>query len=101
MAYFLFIDESGQDHQNSPYEVLAGVAIQDTELWKLVKDIHDVEFDCFGRKYRQEDREIKATKFLKNKTFRLANQLEPINLFKRTQWQRKPLTTAYLPIRIR
>lgn len=28
MAYFLFIDESGQDHKSSPYEVLAGIAIE-------------------------------------------------------------------------
>ena len=31
MAYFLFIDESGQDHRDSPYEVLAGVAIEDRD----------------------------------------------------------------------
>jgi uncharacterized protein DUF3800 len=29
MAWFLFIDESGQDHREAPYEVLAGVAIED------------------------------------------------------------------------
>ena len=29
MAFFLFIDESGQDRRNSPYEVLAGVAVED------------------------------------------------------------------------
>ena len=91
MAYFLFIDESGQDHQNSPYEVLAGVAIQDIELWKFIKEAHEIEFDCFGRRYRLDGREIKALKFLKTKTFRLANQLEPINLFERTEWAKKAL----------
>jgi len=32
MAWFLFIDESGQDHGASPYEVLAGIAISDEAL---------------------------------------------------------------------
>jgi hypothetical protein len=32
MAYFLFIDESGQDHHDSPYEVLAGITVKDEDL---------------------------------------------------------------------
>jgi len=28
MAFFMFVDESGQDQQESPYEVLAGVAAE-------------------------------------------------------------------------
>ncbi|RPE09970.1 DUF3800 domain-containing protein [Chitinophaga lutea] len=84
MAYFLFIDESGQDHKNSPYEVLAGIAIQDTLLWQLIKDVHDIELNCFGRRYRHDGREIKATKFLNTKTFRLAGQMAPINMPERT-----------------
>jgi len=91
MAYFLFIDESGQDHHDSPYEVLAGVAIQDTELWKFIKDVHDIELNCFGRRYRLDGREIKAKKFLNKKTFRLANQLDPINLLERTEWAKQAL----------
>lgn len=91
MAYFLFIDESGQDHKDSPYEVLAGVAIQDTELWKLIKDIHELEIDCFGRRYRLDGREIKATNFLNRKTFRLAMQMPPIDLFERTPLAKEAL----------
>ena len=91
MAYFFFIDESGQDHRDSPYEVLAGVAIQDTELWKFIKDVHEIEMDCFGRRYHLDGREIKATKFLNKKTFRLANQLDPINLFERREWAKQAL----------
>jgi hypothetical protein len=29
MSWALFIDESGQDRRQSPYEVLAGVAVED------------------------------------------------------------------------
>jgi hypothetical protein len=43
-----------------------------------------LELDCFGRKYRGLDHEIKARTFLKRKTFRLANQLPPIPLHERT-----------------
>lgn len=69
MAYFLFIDESGQDHKESPYEVLAGVAIKDEDLWDLVKELHDAEVAHFGRRYSEGARELKGKKILKRKTF--------------------------------
>jgi hypothetical protein len=79
MSYFLFVDESGQDHNNSPYEVIAGLAVEDKDLWHFIRLIHDFEFECFGWKYGNEKREIKARGFLNRKTFRLANQMPPIN----------------------
>jgi len=91
MACFLFIDESGHDHHDSPYEVLAGVAIDDTQLWEFIKDVHHLEMCCFGRRYRLDGREIKAKKFLNKKTFRLAAQLDPIPAQERTQWAREAL----------
>jgi Protein of unknown function (DUF3800) len=72
MAWFLFIDESGQDHKESPYEVLAGVAIEDCDLWDLVKELHVAEVAHFGRRYSEGARELKATKILKRKTFNRA-----------------------------
>jgi hypothetical protein len=39
MAHFMFVDESGQDHKESPYEVLAGVAIHDSALWNLICEV--------------------------------------------------------------
>ncbi len=72
MAWFLFIDESGQDHRESPYEVLAGVAIKDDMLWKLVQELHDTEIAHFGRRYSGGPRELKGKKILKKKTFFLA-----------------------------
>jgi hypothetical protein len=75
MAYFLFVDESGQDHRESPYEVLAGIAVEDRDLWNLVKALQDAEQRCFGRNYSSENRELKAKKLLKRKTYRLAQQL--------------------------
>lgn len=78
MAFFLFIDESGQDHHDSPYEVLAGVAINDACLWDFIQRAHDLEISCFGKKYRDDGNEIKARTFLNKKTFRLAAQMPAI-----------------------
>lgn len=69
MAYFLFIDESGHDRKASPYEVLAGVAIQDRVLWNLINDVHKAEFKFFGRRYSEGNSELKGTKILKTKVF--------------------------------
>lgn len=32
MAWLLFLDESGHDHRQMPYEVHGGVALQDAQL---------------------------------------------------------------------
>lgn len=63
MGYFLFVDESGQDHRDSPYEVLAGLAVEDRDLWNLVKALTDVEILVFGRRYtpRTGDQSKEAT----------------------------------------
>lgn len=79
MAYFLFVDESGQDGHESPYEVLAGLAVADRDLWNLVKALQDAEVSQFGRRYTNgNERELKANKILKRKTFRLAAQMDVI-----------------------
>ena len=77
MAYFLFIDESGQDHRESPYEVLAGIAVEDRDLWNLVKAMQEAELRHFGVRYSAGERELKAKKLLKRKTYRQAAQMPP------------------------
>lgn len=91
MAFFLFIDESGQDHHDSPYEVLAGIAIEDKDIWVFIRCAHELEIDCFGRKYREKGNEIKARTFLNRKTFRLANQLPAIAKPERTYLAKRAL----------
>ncbi len=91
MAYFLFIDESGQDGRNSPYEVLAGVAVEDRELWNLIRAIQDAEYACFGMRYSRGDAELKGKTLLKTKTFRLAAQMPPIPETERTDLARQCL----------
>jgi hypothetical protein len=85
VAYFLFIDESGQDHRDSPYEVLAGIAVEDKDLWNLVQAIHNLELRFFGRRYSSGRDELKAKKILKRKVYRLAAQMPPIPELERTK----------------
>jgi len=43
VAYFLFVDESGGDRREAPYEVLAGVCIEDRDVWNLIDSIKEAE----------------------------------------------------------
>jgi hypothetical protein len=91
MAYFLFVDESGYDSGESPYAVLGGVAVEDRELWSVVKDIRAAELKHFGIPYSSGERELKAKKLLNRKVFRLAHQLDPFHLDERVQLARECL----------
>ncbi|MBF0382040.1 MAG: DUF3800 domain-containing protein [Magnetococcales bacterium] len=80
MSWLLFIDESGQDQRESPYEVLAGVAIEDRQLWPLIQAIGEAQEVFFGvRRYQQRGDEAKGRKILKRKTYRLANKHSQFN----------------------
>ena len=78
MAFFLFVDESGGDMRESPYEVLAGVAVEDRDVWNLIDAIKDAEERIFGLRYSREKEEIKGRKFLKRKVFRQSSQMPTI-----------------------
>lgn len=78
MAYFFFIDESGTDRKDSFYEVLCGVSIKDSDLWKIVSQLKLLEEQLLGRRYSGNEREIKGRKFLKSKVFKHARLFEAI-----------------------
>jgi hypothetical protein len=78
-----FVDESGQDRGEAPYEVLAGVAIHERELWNLLQAIRAAERDVFGVRLSEIGVEFKGRKLLKLKTFRHAQQTAPIPADKR------------------
>ncbi len=84
MAYFLFVDESGQDQHESPYEVLAGIAIRDIDLWPPIKNVTALEIRHFGRRYSDGASELKAKKILKRKTYRQAALRAPFDEATRT-----------------
>lgn len=85
MAYFLFVDESGHDRRESPCEVLAGVAVEDRDLWNLVCALQDAELRHFGRRYSGGGSELKAKKLLNRKVYRLAGQMAAFPAGERTQ----------------
>lgn len=91
MAYFLFIDESGHDRHESPYEVLAGVAVEDRDLWNLIQALRAAEVEHFGMRYTADRGELKAKKLLRTKTFRLAAQLPPFAMEERADLARECL----------
>lgn len=79
MSWALFIDESGQDQRQSPYEVLAGLAVEDRRLWPLIRQLSDAQDHHFGmRLYEAYGKEAKATKLLDKKAFKHAAQMPPI-----------------------
>jgi len=91
VAHVLFLDESGQDHRESPYEVLGGIAVEDSRIWPFITDLRRAEEQHFGCRVTASSAEIKAKKLLKTKVFRHARQAEPIAPDKRTELARQAL----------
>ena len=73
MAHFVFIDESGYDSGPSPYGVLGGVAIEDRDVWNLIKAMQDAELRYFGTRYSVGQAELKAKKLISAQVFRQAS----------------------------
>jgi hypothetical protein len=78
------MDESGSDHQESPYEVLAGLALEDSSAWNLIT-IQKTEEELFGRRISAGTSELKGKELLKKKTFRFAGQMPAIDVVERRQ----------------
>ncbi|HEU6446961.1 MAG TPA: DUF3800 domain-containing protein [Verrucomicrobiae bacterium] len=92
----LFIDESGHDHGEAPYEVLAGVAIRERDLWNLIQAIRSAELDHFGLHMNDVGLEFKGKKLLKRKVFRLAKQAAAIEPKKRRDLTRSFLQKGWI-----
>jgi Protein of unknown function (DUF3800) len=74
----LFLDESGTDHKQAPYEVLAGLSISEERAWPLIQVIHASQLEHFGVRLADVLKEFKGSQLLKTKTFRLAQQMDSI-----------------------
>lgn len=70
----LFVDESGTDRREAPYEVLAGVAIRERNLWPLIQAIRAAERDHFGVLLSEVGVEFKGKTLLKSRVFKHAAQ---------------------------
>lgn len=91
MSYLLFMDESGHDLKDSPYQVLAGVCVEDRDLWNFVTQAQAAEDEFFGQRVTAGLLELKGKKILKRKVFRLASQMPPMDPAPRRELARQCL----------
>lgn len=80
----LFVDESGTDRREAPYEILAGVAIRERNLWPLIQAIRAAEREHFGMLLSEVGVEFKGKTLLKTRVFRHAAQESPLAPAQRT-----------------
>ncbi len=78
MTWLFFMDESGHDHKNTPYEVRGGLAIHVGRLWPFAREMQRLEIDCFGCRLHDYGNEIKGSTLVNRKRFRFARQGETL-----------------------
>ncbi|KJS41990.1 MAG: hypothetical protein VR71_16395 [Roseovarius sp. BRH_c41] len=102
MSWALFVDESGQDQRNSPYEVLAGVAVEDRQIWPLIRQISDAQQHFFGmRLFEAYGAEAKAKELLKTKAYKHAAQMDAFGNADRMRLAKEMLEDGENPTRAR
>jgi hypothetical protein len=79
MSYCLFLDESGHDHKNAPYEVRGGIALHADQIWPFVQGIKTAEESCFGDALHRYGTEIKGHRLLDKHRFQWASQDVPLD----------------------
>lgn len=94
MSWLLFMDESGHDHRNMPYEVRGGVAIHANRLWSFIQAMNDAEKHFFGTELHEFKTEIKGSKLLNKKMYKAANLSPPLDDEKRQHCCRRFLTSG-------
>jgi len=79
MSWLLFLDESGHDHRNTPYEVRGGIALKDNKIWPFIRQMRNLEVRIFGEELHNFGIEIKGAKMLNRPRYRMASGLDPLN----------------------
>lgn len=95
MAWLLFLDESGHDHKQMPYEVRGGIALQDEQLWPFTRAVQQLEQVAFGCSLNQFQKELKGSTLVDKKRFKFANQTGPMSAEER-QKHAEPVRTRAL-----
>lgn len=78
MSWLLFLDESGHDHNQCPYEVRGGVAVHASKVWPLLDSLQSLEVECFGTSLDEFGVELKGASLLKRKRFKHAQQMDSL-----------------------
>jgi hypothetical protein len=76
VSWLLFLDESGHDHRNMPYEIHGGFAIHASKLWPLISAVRTLEQSTFGAYLHQYGSELKGCKLLAKDRFKWAAQAD-------------------------
>lgn len=92
MSWMIFLDESGHDHKNMPYEVNGGIAIRASTLWSFVQSMQRLERDSFGCQLHQFRCEIKGSTLLDRKRYKFAQNLPTMDADSRRKHCRGFLT---------
>jgi hypothetical protein len=79
VSWLLFLDESGHDHKNTPYEVRGGIAIHASKLWPFITAVRNLEHSVFGTYLNEHESEIKGSKLLQNYRFQWAKSAPPFD----------------------
>ena len=94
MGWLLFLDESGHDHKQMPYEVRGGVALLDSQLWPFNRAMQRLEREAFGGSLAEFKKELKGSTLLDKKRFKFANQSAPMETVERQKHCRKAVLFA-------
>ena len=75
-SWLLFLDESGHDHRQMPYEVRGGFALPADKLWSFVQNFRREEEQAYGTRLSEfkAEAEAKGSRLLRKNRFKWAEQ---------------------------
>jgi hypothetical protein len=76
MSWLFFMDESGHDQKQCPYEVRGGIAIHAGKLWNFAQSMRRLELQAFGCQFSSFGKELKGSTLLDQKRFKFSKQGE-------------------------
>jgi len=88
----LFLDESGHDHRQMPYEVRGGVALHVSRIWPFEQQWVRLEEDCFGSPLHLYRKEIKGCKLVDKDRLRWSQEGDMMEAQERRKLCRSFLT---------
>ena len=78
-SWLLFLDESGHDHRQMPYEVRGGFALPADKLWSFVQNFRREEERAYGTRLAEFKTEVKGGKLLDKDRFKFAACAAPMD----------------------
>ncbi len=70
MSWLLFLDESGHDQKQMPYEIHGGFAVHASKLWPFISAVRTMEQSMFGTYLHQYGSELKGCNLLQKDRFK-------------------------------